>query len=94
MLVQLGFITAFVAAMTLQPTDDPEWIETRVLPRVDASAAIDVGRRTWKTLPENTPAGSTAGGTQQDECSKKCKRAGPHSDLLIEPTIRSMERTR
>ena len=61
MLVQLGFITAFVAAMTLQPTDDPEWIETRVLPRVDASAAIDVGRRTWKPLPENTLAGSTAG---------------------------------
>jgi len=59
MLVQLRFITAFVAAMTLRPTDDPEWIETRVLPRVDASAAIDVGRRTWKPLPENTLAGST-----------------------------------
>ena len=64
MLVQLGFITAFVAAMTLQPTDDPEWVETLILPRVDASSGVDVRRGTWRALPENTLKGSAAGGTQ------------------------------
>jgi len=74
---------------------------THSSPAWERAAAMSQYRLSWshRGWPGETSGGSlrllrgsTAGGTQPDEYSKKCKHAGPHSDLLIEPTIRSMER--